>query len=283
MKRAQIPLTHSLASLTLSLIVLGLYALFMLAGQLALEQARERLEYRVHLYSPSSPEQIQAILTWLRSQGLVREAHYIPPDEAMENFKKVAGEEFVHAMDGFNPFPPTFRVTFYGEKVSSDSILAFSKRVLEWEPVKEIDYPRRLLEVLEKRSGTLRLIGLFVGLVMMVISFLLIFNAVRLAIFARRLEIRTMELVGATRSFIQRPFLFIGILQGVVGAGVAVTLLHAGLTLVDRFLLPIDFLISDWRLLALYGGLIIFGILMGYLASRLAIQRFLNQTLERLI
>ncbi|MEN3041352.1 MAG: permease-like cell division protein FtsX [Bacteroidia bacterium] len=263
--------------------MLGLYALFMLAGQLALEQARGRLEYRIHLYNALLPEQIQEILTWLRSQSLVRRAEYIPPEEAMESFKKVAGDDFVRAMEGFNPFPPTIRVIFYGDRVSSDSVLAFSKRVLEWELVKEVDYPRSLLEVLEKRSGNLRIVGLLIGALVTVISFLLIFNAVRLAIFARRLEIRTMELVGATRSFIQRPFLLMGVLQGMIGSVLAIVSLHAGLLLVDRFLLSLDFLVSDWRLPAVYGGLATFGTFMGYMASKLAIRRFLNQALERLI
>lgn len=270
-------------SLTLSLFVLGLYGLFLLAGQLALEQARSGLEYRIHLYGPIAPEKVEEMLLWLRTQPLVREAQFVSPEEAMEGFRQVAGEDFVRAMEGFNPFPPTFRVTFHGEKVSSDSVLIFSQRVLEWESVKEIDYPRRLLEVLEKRAATLRWVGLLIGALMAAVAFLLIFNTVRLAIFARRLEIRTMELIGATRSFIQRPFLLVGLFQGFLGAISSILLLHITLLLIDRYLLGIDLLLRDWRLMVLYGGLTIFGALMGYLASRIALRRFLNQTLEKLI
>lgn len=283
MKGARLPLTHSLLSLTLSLFVLGLYGLFLLTGQLVLEQARGGLEYRIHLYGPIPSQKVEEFLAWLRTQPLVREAQFVPPEEAMEGFRQVAGEEFVRAMEGFNPFPPTFRVSFKGELVCADSVLVFSRRVLEWESVREIDYPRRLLEVLEKRSATLRWIGFFIGSLMMSVAFLLIFNTVRLSIFARRLEIRTMELIGATRSFIQRPFLLVGVFQGLLGSILAVLLLHTILLLIDRQLLPIDFLLHDWRLIALYGGLTTVGTLMGYLASRLALRRFLNQTLEKLI
>ncbi|MCX8112634.1 MAG: permease-like cell division protein FtsX [Bacteroidia bacterium] len=283
MKGAHLPLTHSLFSLTLSLFVLGLYGLFLLAGQLVLEQARGGLEYRIHLYGLVPNERINEILRWLQTQRLVREAQYVSPESAMENFQQIAGEEFVRAMEGFNPFPPTFKVLFHGELVSSDSILVFSQRVLEWDEVKEIDYPRRLLEVLEKRANTFRWVGLFVGGLMVIIAFLLIFNTVRLAIFSRRLEIRTMELVGATRQFIERPFLLVGLFQGFIGSILAILVLHAGLLLVDRLLLSISFLLTDWRLMGLYAGLAAFGTLMGYLASRLALNRFLNQTLEKLI
>ncbi|MCS7296818.1 MAG: permease-like cell division protein FtsX [Bacteroidia bacterium] len=283
MRGARLPLTHSLISLMLSLFVLGIYGLFLLAGQLVLEQARSGLEYRIHLYAPISAEQVEAVLRWLRSQPLVREARYVSPEEAMKGFAQVAGEEFVQAMEGFNPFPPTFQVSFHGELVTADSVLIFSQRVLEWEIVKEVDYPRRLLEVLEKRAQILRWVGLLIGTLIVIIVFLLIFHNVRLAIFARRLEIRTMELVGATRAFIQRPFLLVGLFQGLLGSILAIILLHIGLLLIHSFLLPLDFLLQDWRLGVLYGGLIIFGILVGYAASRLAIQRFLNQTLERLI
>lgn len=263
--------------------MLGLYALFLLTGQLVLEQARSGLEYRIHLYHPASQEELQALYQWLRLQSLVKDAQYISPEEAMESFKKLAGEDFIRAMEGFNPFPPTFRVVFKGERITSDSVLLFSQRVLEWEIVKEIDYPRRLLEVLEKRSHTFRWVGLIVGALMVAITFLLIFNTVRLAIFSRRLEIRTMELVGATRSFITRPFVLVGIFQGILGAILSVLLLHIGVLLVDRFILSMDFLLQDGRMALLYGGLVIFGALMGYFASKLALRRFLNQTLEKLI
>nr|BAL57461.1 cell division transport system permease protein FtsX [uncultured Bacteroidetes bacterium] len=214
---------------------------------------------------------------------MVREARYVSPEEAMEAFQQVAGQEFVRAMEGFNPFPPTFRVLFRGELLRTDSVLAFSNRVLEWEIVKEVDFPRRLLEILEKRTATLRWVGLGVGAIMVIVSFLLIFNTVRLAIFARRLEIRTMELVGAERSYIERPFLWVGFLQGMVASLLAVGFLHGGLWILHRLFLPLDFLLGDVRLAFLYGGLVTFGGLVGILASKLALQRFLNQTLDRLI
>lgn len=263
--------------------MLGVYGVFLLLGQIVLEEARAGLEYRIHLYAPVAPQQVEQMLRWLRSQPLVKEAEFIPPEEAMKGFQKVAGEDFVRAMEGFNPFPPTFRVTFHGHRISSDSVLSFTYRVLEWEEVKEVDYPRKLLEVLEKRAATLRLIGLGLGVIMVSIAFLLIFHTVRLAIFARRLEIRTMELVGATRSFIERPFLLVGLFQGTMSALIAAVLIHAGLALVHTYLLPMPSVLQDWRLKALYGLLIAFGAGVGYFASKLALRRFLGQTLEKLI
>lgn len=283
MRGPRLPLAHALFSIVLALFVLGGYGLFLLVGQLVLEQARSGLEYRIHLYGPVSAAQVEEFLRWLRAQPLVKTAQYISPEEAMEGFRQIAGEEFVRAMEGFNPFPPTFRVTFRGEKVTADSVLLFTQQVLSWDMVKEVDYPRRLLEVLEQRSDTLRWVGLLVGVVMITVTFLLIFNTVRLAIFARRLEIRTMELVGATRRYIERPFVQVGLFQGVVGALLAIALLHAGIWIVHRYVLPVGFLLEDWRLLVLYGGLVLFGGLVGYLASRMALRRFLHQTLDRLI
>ncbi|GIV24334.1 MAG: hypothetical protein KatS3mg026_0026 [Bacteroidia bacterium] len=282
MRAPTLPFTHSLFSLVLALFVLGLYGVFLLAAQIGFEQARARLEYRIHLHAGLSAEQIAPFLEWVRRQPLVKEAQYLSPEESMERFREVAGEEFVRAMEGFNPFPPSVRVFFRGERAQSDSVLLFTQRVLEWEVVKEIDYPRRLLEVLENRAQTLRWIGLGVGVVMIGVSFLLIFNTVRLALFARRLEIRTMELLGATRAYIERPFLGVGFFQGVVGALLAIVALHAGLWLVHQRVLPLDFLLEDLRLLVLYGGLLTFGGLVGYLASKLALRRFLHTSLDRL-
>lgn len=279
----RLPFAHALFSVVLALFVLGLYGLLLLVGQVVLEQARSGLEYRIHLYRPTPPDQIEPFLEWLRRQSLVQEARYISPEEAMEGFQQVAGEDFVRAMEGFNPFPPTFRVIFQGESVTSDSVLVFTRRVLEWEIVKEVDYPRQLLALLEKRASALQGIGLGLGIILLAVTFLLIFNTVRLAIFARRLEIRTMELVGATRSYIERPFVLVGLFQGVVGALLAIALLQGGLWLVHRYLLPLPFVGEDLRLLGLYAALLLLGAAMGYLASKLAIKRFLHQTLDKLI
>ncbi|MCS7188227.1 MAG: permease-like cell division protein FtsX [Bacteroidia bacterium] len=283
MRAVRLPLSHSLFSVVLALFVLGLYGVFLLLGQLILEEAQAGLEYRIHLYNPIAQEQVEELLSWLQRQNLVQKVEYISPEQAMEGFRKVVGEEFVRAMEGFNPFPPTFRLTFKGEKVSSDSVLVFTQRVLEWESVKEVDYPRRLLEILEKRASTLRWVGLGVGIIMVGITFLLIFNTVRLAIFARRLEIRTMELVGATRSYIERPFVLVGLFQGLVGAVLAIVLLQGGMWLLHKSLFSLSFLLEDWRLLGWYGVLVVFGGVVGYLASKLALRRFLHQTLDKLI
>ncbi|MEN2992020.1 MAG: permease-like cell division protein FtsX [Bacteroidia bacterium] len=283
MTRGSLPFFSTLLSSGLALFLLGAYILLLLLGQLLLEQARAGLEYRVHLYTPVDSVQVHALYEWLRRHPLVREVRYIPPEEAMENFREIAGEEFVRAMEGFNPFPPTFRVLFHGEKVRSDSILRLTAHLLEWDMVKETEYPRRLLEILEKRTTTVQTIGLAVGVIMVVVTFLLIFNTVRLAIFARRLEIRTMELVGATRHYIQKPFLMVGVIQGLLSAFLACLSLHGALLLIDRYFLSLAFLLRDPRLAFVYAILLSFGGLVGYLASKFALERFLNQTLEKLI
>jgi cell division transport system permease protein len=158
-----------------------------------------------------------------------------------------------------------------------------SSRVLEWEIVREIDYPLALLNTLEERARLIGWLGLSVGGVLLVAVYLLIFSTVRLAIFSRRLEIRTMELVGATAAYIERPFIWVGLFQGLVGALIAVSLIHLSLMIVDRYSLPLPNLLQDMRLGLVYGGLLILGAFMGFLASKMAIRRFLHQTLEKII
>ena len=270
-------------SIVLALFILGLYGVFMLAGRLILESARENLEYRVLLYPTTDNPSIEALGLWLRQQSLIREVKYVSPEEALATFTKSAGEDFMRAMEGINPFPPMFRIRLRGERLSADSLKLLSSRILEWEIVREIDYPLALLTTLEERARLIGWIGLAVGIVLIVAVYLLIFSTVRLAIFSRRLEIRTMELVGATAAYIERPFIWVGLFQGLVGAFIAISLLHLSLMGIDRYLLPLPNLLRDMRLGLIYGGLLILGALMGFFASKMAIQRFLHQTLEKLI
>jgi cell division transport system permease protein len=279
----RLPFTHALLSIVLALFVLGLYGVFMLTGRLILESARENLEYRVLLYQTADEQSAQALGAWLQLQSLVREVRYISPEEALANFAKSAGEDFVRAMEGVNPFPPMYRVRLQGARLSADSLKLLSSRVLEWEIVREIDYPLALLNTLEERARLIGWVGLGVGGVLLVAVYLLIFSTVRLAIFSRRLEIRTMELVGATATYIERPFIWVGLFQGLVGALIAVSLIHLSLMIVDRSLLPLSNLLQDMRLGLVYGGLLILGALMGFLASKMAIRRFLHQTLEKIV
>lgn len=279
----RLPFTHALLSIVLALFVLGLYGVFMLTGRLILESARENLEYRVLLYPTADEQSAQALGVWLQQQSLVREVRYISPEEALANFAKSVGEDFVRAMEGVNPFPPMYRVRLRGARLSADSLKLLSSRVLEWEIVREIDYPLALLNTLEERARLIGWVGLGVGGVLLVAVYLLIFSTVRLAIFSRRLEIRTMELVGATAAYIERPFIWVGLFQGLVGALIAVSLIHLSLMIVDRYSLPLSNLLQDMRLGLVYGGLLILGALMGFLASKMAIRRFLHQTLEKII
>ncbi len=267
----------------LALFILGLYGVFMLTGRLLLESARENLEYRVLLYPTTDTPGIEALGQWLREQSLVREVKYISPEEALATFTRSAGEDFVRAMEGINPFPPMYRIRLRGERLSADSLKLLSSRILEWDIVREIDYPLALLTTLEERAHLIGWIGLGVGIVLVIAVYLLIFSTVRLAIFSRRLEIRTMELVGATAAYIERPFIWVGLFQGLVGASIAITLIHLSLMAIDRYVLPLPNLLQDMRLGLLYGALLILGAFMGFLASKMAIRRFLHQTLEKLI
>jgi cell division transport system permease protein len=279
----RLPFTHALLSIVLALFVVGVYGVFMLTGRLILESARENLEYRILLYPTADEQSVQALGVWLQQQSLVREVRYISPEEALANFAKSVGEDFVRAMEGVNPFPPMYRVRLRGARLSADSLKLLSSRVLEWEIVREIDYPLALLNTLEERARLIGWLGLSVGGVLLVAVYLLIFSTVRLAIFSRRLEIRTMELIGATAAYIERPFIWVGLFQGLVGALIAVSLIHLSLMIVDRYSLPLSNLLQDMRLGLVYGGLLILGALMGFLASKMAIRRFLHQTLEKII
>jgi len=278
-----LPFTHALLSIVLALFVLGLYGVFMLTGRLILESARENLEYRVLLYPTADEESVRALGVWLQQQSLVREVRYISPEEALANFAKSVGEDFVRAMEGVNPFPPMYRVRLRGARLSADSLKLLSSRVLEWEIVRDIDYPLALLNTLEERARLIGWVGLGVGGVLLVAVYLLIFSTVRLGIFFRRLGVLGMELIGATAAYIERPFILVGLFQGLVGALIAVSLIHLSLMIVDRYSLPLPNLLQDMRLGLVYGGLLILGALMGFLASKMAIRRFLHQTLEKII
>lgn len=276
------PPLQNLFNTTLALLFLGIFALIGIGGHLLLQSAKNSLEYRIILY-PSTPEEnVQALTQFLQTQPQIQSYEYITPQEAFETYQKILGKEVLQETDALNPFPPMFIVRFKPAYVNSSFLLPWTSQILEFEGVSEIDYPIRFLQIVEERTRLFQGISLFVGAILVLTTYLLIYNTIRLSIFARRLEIRTMELLGATSNYIQRPFLISGILQGFFGGFIACVLLYLLLWAIDQQL-PLDELLSSPILPTFLAGIVVLGTGMGFLGSKFALQKYLYQPLDKIV
>jgi cell division transport system permease protein len=285
----------SLLVIALVLFFLGLLGAGGIYTRMALENAQENFEVMVTLPDHASQEKQLAFESFLKKQPFVKELQFISKEKAGEIFVEQVGQEFLEIMDGVNPLPASFNFSLRLPYVTSDSLQVIHDvlRAQEILQVQDITYPIDEIEQLGKNISTLSKIVLGVAGLVALIAFFIVTSTVRLAIFGKRLMIRSMELIGATARFIRAPFLRMGILQGFLGAVVGVAVLvvliiafgrHdlSGTTQLGKGL-PISALLFRQEFLLLSGGIVIFGTFLGWFSSWWAVSRFLNKNLNQLM
>ncbi len=281
-RRAKLAAATSVAALAIALVLIGIFALLGWQGQNVAETLRQRAsEVEVFLDDAATPETAARVGDRLRQIAGVDSVRYISHQEASEIFAESFGAE-ADLYDDAQFLPASYRVRLGGSYASPDTLAALVDRVAAWAPVEEVAYDRASVEAVERNLRVFSSVGLAVALLVVVAALLLVGNTVRLSIYARRMLIRTMKLVGATNAFIRRPFLIEGVLQGLV-AGVGAGLVLWGLY--DLFLRFIESADGGASAVGWPGGspvptilaLVLLGVALGLAASSVAVRRFIRQ------
>ena len=248
------------------------------------ETAKQELEYKIILSESinlKDPKYFYFVEN-LRKQPFVQEMKVVSKEEALEKFKNV-GSDFQAAMNGINPFPTSINLHLNPEYIQPDSIQSISKMLLENEWIQEINYPIHLIDTIDQRTRWAAQVAFGVGIILVIVTYLLIQHTIKLAVFSQRLMIRTMQLIGATNSFIQRPYLRMGFFQGFFSGVVADGLLLGMLWAFHTYLFRLDVLFASRELLILLCSLVLLGVLLGWVSSRLALRKYLNKTLDQIM
>ncbi len=192
-----------------------------------------------------------------------------------EEFRRMFGVEFENILES-NPLMDSFNVQLSAEASSSDVLAEFALNVEKISGVERVSYPAQLIDSVHSMIGTFQTILLAFGGTLLIISLILLNNTVRLAIFSRRYLINTMKLVGATRWFIIRPFLWSGIMCG-LWAGLLASLLFGGVTYALMENMPELFTHKEiQRALIIIGVMITSGMIISALFTLLSVNRFVN-------
>ncbi len=142
--------------------------------------------------------------------------------------------------------------------------------------VREVDYQKPMVELINRNLSKVGMVLLGFSGILLIISVLLIYNTIRLAVYARRLLIKSMLLVGATHVFIRKPFIVGGIFQGLIGGTVAVILLAAVLYLAQNKIPEITVLHDIMFISLIFAGVVVFGVLIAWLSNYFAVKKYLK-------
>ncbi|MDE6377927.1 MAG: permease-like cell division protein FtsX [Duncaniella sp.] len=273
----------AVVSVSLVLFLLGLAALVGIATHRLSRNVMENVGFVVVFDEDVTTETIARITDGLRRADAVSATIYSTPEQILDRWQKLIGEEEdILSLAGVNPFTPELEVHVKPEYASADSIAVLSAPIVLMPEVSEVKVHNDLIDNVGSllHSVTMTLIG--VAAALLIVSFVLIFNTVRLTVYSRRFLINTMQLVGATPGFIRRPFLTESLLNGAVAGMIGGMLLTLTVTGTVRFESSIASMV-DWdHVLGVILAMVVTGVVICLVASAMACNRYLSLNYDQL-
>ncbi len=268
-------------SVSLVLFLLGILGLVLINARELSDYFRESLSFSVMLADDSKEADIRMLQKDLDAKQYVKSTDYISKDEAATKMKDELGEDFISFL-GDNPLPPSIDVYLYSGYTNPDSVAKIEKYILEYPFVKEVYYQESLLFLINENVKKISLFLLVISSFLFLIALTIINNTIRLSIYSKRFLIRTMQLVGATKSFIRKPFLLQSAIHGLIAALIAMTLLLGLLYLIEKeFFMMFTF--ESTKLLLLLGFVIIItGVLINIISTFFSVNRYLSISEDKL-
>lgn len=264
-------------SLSLVLFMLGLLAIIVLNAQNLSKNVKENIGIQVILNDNAKEVDVQRLLKNLDAMDYVKpkSTKFTTKEQAAEQLKKDLGEDFIAFLE-YNPLLSSINVNLNAEYANNDSLVWIEKELLAFKPVKEIVYHKDLVDMVNQNSRKIGLvISGFSGL-LMIIALALINNTIRLSIYSKRFIIRTMQLVGATKGFIRRPFIFKGIKHGLYAAVLSILMLIGVLHFLQLQLPELRELQDEQMLSTLFGFVVLIGIFISWVSTSLAVRKYLR-------
>ena len=273
----------SMMSIALVLFLLGVFALLMMHAQKLSNHLKENIGFEVVMNSNVKEANILKLQKELDEMPAVKSTEYITKEEAIGRLSEDLGEDFLQWLGNEeNPLLPSIDVRFNADYANNDSISIIEAQLLKNPDVKEIYYQKSMVNLINQNVKRIGFALMIASVALLFIAIALIRYTLRLSIYAKRFLVRSMLLVGATASYIRRPFIKSGITQGFFGALIADAMLALLLYgLMKR--LPELALVQDYRIIiCIFVGIIVLGILLGGLSTRSALGRYLRADVDRL-
>ncbi len=274
-KRLNSSYITTIVSITLVLFMLGLLGLIILHAKKLSDYVKENIGFSIIMKENVKEAGIIKLQKILDATEYVKSTEYITKEEAAKEFEEELGEEFTSFL-GYNPLLPTIEVRFKAEYANNDSLTIIKEKILENSNVKEVFYQESLVDVVNKNVRKIGIIILGFSTLLLIIAIALINNTIRLSVYSKRFLIRSMQLVGATHIFISKPFIWKGILHGIIGALIAIMLL-SGIIYFSQRELPELINLQDIDLfLSLFGIVILLGVFISWMSNLLAVRKYIR-------
>ncbi|MFO7828598.1 MAG: permease-like cell division protein FtsX [Bacteroidales bacterium] len=271
----------SIISITLVLFMLGVLGLLILNAKRLSDYVKENIGFSIILKENVKEVDVILLQKSLDAAAYVKSTQYITKEQAAKELQEDLGENFIEFL-GYNPLLASIEVHLYADYANPDSIRVIENDFQQFEQIKEVFYQKSLVSLVNENIRKISLIILVFSSLLFLIAIALINNTIRLSVYSKRFIINTMQLVGATRGFIRRPFLYRSAWQGVVAALLAVGLLVGVLYLAQKeFKEIVSF--QDVEIIgSLFLGVLIIGIIINWISTFFAVTKYLRMNVDKL-
>lgn len=268
-------------SISLVLLLMGLLGLLVFNASKLANHFKEKIAISIYLKEDASQTEIQSLQRKFSMSPYVKTSEFISKDEAAIKYSADIGENFVEFL-GYNPLKDAVDISLKAQYVNQNAIERIVTDLQESLVVEEVSYDKPLIQLIDQNIQNASFWLLISSICFTIISVLLINSSIRLSIYSKRFIIKTMQMVGATKSFIQKPFIWTNIKLGIYGATISSVILILLLNTINLNFPEIDIFGDVFGLSVLFISLYGLGILISYLSTQSATQRFLNLRTDRL-
>lgn len=281
-KRSKPSYSMAILGVTIVLFFVGIFGWLLLNASRYINELKEEVQVQVYLRNNISPDDIDSLKNYISAKPYTKSIEYVDKETAKKRWLERGEADFEELLDE-NPLPASIDFYTRSNYVQKDSLQAIKDDLLKYDMmVQSVNYPASLVE---KMGATMQwiLIGLVIlAAVFSLLSIVLIDNTIRLAMYSNRFIIKTMQMVGATRSFISKPMSIRAILNGAIAAIIAIALIYGLILVFENFLPYLRDLRDNTRLLMLFGLLLILGIGISLFSTNRSVVKYLKMKLDDL-
>ena len=271
----------SLISISLVLTMLGLLGIILVNGRQLSDYVREKIGFTLVLNDNVKPANIKKLQENLNKSSFVKSTRYIDKETASKELAEQLGEDFTGFL-GYNPLFESIEVKLFANYTNADSLRFLEKKFLAYPQVKEVYYQKDLVQVINENIKKITLFVLIISVLLTIIFIALINNTIRISVYSQRFTINTMQMVGASNSFIRKPFLKQSLLMGFYGSIIASIIIFMGIYLYRN---ELQGLISDEVIYPtgiVFAGIFFLGLLFSYLSTYFAVNKFLGMKFDEM-
>ncbi|WP_316812497.1 cell division protein FtsX [Pedobacter heparinus] len=262
-------------SIALVLLMLGMLGLILVHAKNLSNYVKENIVLNIIVDEGAKETAVLAFQKELNANPAIKSTVYVNKEMAARSLTNDLGEDFVNFL-GYNPLLSTIDVYLKADYANNKSIDALKANIGKNPIVKEVIYQSSLIDMVNKNINTIGLIILGFAAILLIISIALINNTIRLAIYSQRFLIKSMQLVGATRNFIRKPFILIAALHGLIAAFIAILILLGILYYAQKEIPEMVILRNYTEFGIVLLGLVGVGIFITAISTSFAVSRYLN-------